>query len=75
MKYQSTRNSKVSVDATEAIIKGISDDGGLYVPSSFPKISVDDILKLCKLTYPERAASVISMYLTSPVRGIARLLQ
>ncbi|UKI21856.1 MAG: hypothetical protein L6V83_02470 [Christensenella sp.] len=39
MKYTSTRNSKVEISASQAIVKGISDDGGLFVPSSFPILS------------------------------------
>ena len=34
MNYISTRNAKVSVSASESIVKGISVDGGLFVPSS-----------------------------------------
>ena len=38
MRYHSTRDAKVSVEATEAILKGLSDDGGLFVPESIPKL-------------------------------------
>ena len=38
MKYTSTRNNAVSVDAAKAISQGISEDGGLFVPMSFPQI-------------------------------------
>ena len=40
MRYHSTRDAKVSVNATEAILKGLSDDGGLFVPESIPKLPV-----------------------------------
>lgn len=63
MKYTCTRNSKIEISASEAIVKGISDDGGLFVPSSFPILSLADIENLVPLDYPERAAKILSMYM------------
>lgn len=63
MKYTCTRNSKIEISASEAIVKGISDDGGLFVPSSFPILSLADIENLIPLDYPERAAKILSMYM------------
>ena len=37
MNYVSTRDKSVKVTAAEAIAKGISDEGGLFVPESFPR--------------------------------------
>lgn len=64
MKYQSTRNSAVSVTSAQAIKNGISPDGGLYVPDSIPHITYDDIKLLCGLTYKERASKILGLYLT-----------
>lgn len=63
MKYTCTRNSKIEISASEAIVKGISNDGGLFVPSSFPILSLADIENLIPLDYPERAAKILSMYM------------
>lgn len=63
MQYTSTRNGAVNISANQAIVNGISSDGGLYVPSSFPKFSADDISALIEKTYPERAAEILSKYL------------
>lgn len=63
MKYTCTRNSKIEISASEAIVKGISDDGGLFVPSSFPILSLADIENLIPLDYPERAAKILSLYM------------
>jgi threonine synthase len=46
MKYTSTRNNNTSVSGSEAIVNGISNDGGLYVPSSFPNLQPEDFNKL-----------------------------
>lgn len=63
MKFISTRNANVSVTASQAIVSGIADDGGLYVPSSFPIITLEEISKMQQMSYPERAAYVIGKYL------------
>lgn len=63
MKYTSTRNSKVEISASQAIVKGISDDGGLFVPSSFPILSEKDFEDLIALDYPARVAKILSLYM------------
>lgn len=63
MKYTSTRDGKKSVSACEAIVKGISDDGGLFVPSSFPNIDGALFDSLLKMDYQERTAKILSLYL------------
>ncbi len=64
MYYKSTRNSNVKVDSAQAIAQGISKDGGLFVPSEIPSISLDDIKALGEKTYAERALFVFSKFLT-----------
>ena len=63
MKYISTRNNTIEIGACEAIVNGISSDGGLYVPSSFPILTLDEIKKLSKQKYPERAAYIMAKFL------------
>ena len=38
--YKSTRNAEKTVTASEAILKGLADDGGLFMPVSIPKLDV-----------------------------------
>ncbi|MBQ7187270.1 MAG: threonine synthase [Ruminococcus sp.] len=64
MFYKSTRNSSVNVSSAQAIAQGISKDGGLFVPSENPSITLDDVKKLGKMTYAERAFFVFSKFLT-----------
>ena len=64
MFYKSTRNSKVNVTSAQAIAQGISTDGGLFVPSEIPSISLDEISKFGKMKYSDRAAYIFSKYLT-----------
>ena len=63
MNYISTRDRSRTFTAAEAIVKGISDDGGLIVPSSFPLIDQKLFDELAAADYPERAAKVLSLYL------------
>ena len=64
MYYKSTRNSAVKVDSAQAIAQGISKDGGLFVPSEIPSISLDDIKALGDMDYRARAKFVFSRFLT-----------
>ena len=64
MYYKSTRNSSVNVTSAQAIAQGISKDGGLFVPSEIPSVSMDEIIALGKMTYAQRAFFVFSKYLT-----------
>lgn len=63
MFYISTRDSSCKLTASKAIIKGISTDGGLFVPSSFPNITLSEIASLSEKTYPERVAFILEKYL------------
>lgn len=62
MAYISTRGGD-PVSASRAILNGISENGGLYVPMSLPVFSQEQILSLAELTYPERAARVLAAVL------------
>lgn len=64
MYYKSTRDKSVKVTSAEAIAQGISKDGGLFVPSEIPKLSLEEIISLGDMSYPERAAFIFSKYLT-----------
>ena len=63
MKYSSTRNKSKTVSGAEAIVKGISPEGGLFVPEVFPKIGKAELLELCELSYAERAAYICAHFL------------
>lgn len=64
MFYKSTRDSSLRVTSAEAISKGISDDGGLFVPENIPEITMDELKAMEELKYSERAARVFAKYLT-----------
>ncbi len=65
MRYISTRGGDAEgVSSAYAIKAGLAGDGGLYMPNTIPSLSQNDIEELTKLTYAERAAKILSMYLT-----------
>ncbi len=61
MQFYSTRDQNRVVTSSEAIAQGLSDEGGLFVPASFPQV---DVQALCALDYPEMAAVIVGEYLT-----------
>ena len=61
--YKSTRGNGETVTASQAILKGLSDDGGLFVPTSIPALDVP-MEKLAAMSYQEVAYEVMSRFLT-----------
>ena len=61
--YHSTRNSEETATASEAILKGLTSDGGLFVPDSIPKLNVS-LEDLTQLSYQEIAYAVMKEFLT-----------
>ena len=61
--YKSTRGKEQAVTASMAILKGLSEDGGLFVPDNIPKLDVP-MEKLAQMTYQETAYEVMSRFLT-----------
>ncbi len=64
MQYLSTRDSKCRVESTQAISRGISAEGGLFVPETLPSITLDTIQSMTGMSYVERAKYVLSLFLT-----------
>ena len=64
MKFNSTRNNLSSVDAAYAIVNGLSEDGGLFVPQSVPKITADKLELWKNASYCEIAYEILKDYLT-----------
>ncbi len=65
MNYISTRGFKENnVTAAMAIKRGLAPDGGLYMPESMPKFTAEFIQSLVPLSYAERCAAILSMFLT-----------
>ncbi|EFB76648.1 threonine synthase [Subdoligranulum variabile] len=61
MQYQSTRDSRLRVSASEAIVRGLAPQSGLFVPETFPQAYLN---AWKHLSYPELAQKVLAGYLT-----------
>jgi len=64
MLYQSTRGSEKRISSAQAIAQGLSEDGGLYVPESYPELSRQIIEELAAKPYKDRAAHIMSSFLS-----------
>lgn len=53
-----------SVSASKAIVSGIAQDGGLYVPNSIPLLTKDELKKMIKMSYNQKAVFILSKFLT-----------
>lgn len=61
--YASTRDVNEKVTASQAILKGLANDGGLYVPTSIPSLDVS-VEELSKMNYQDTAYEVLKLFLT-----------
>ena len=73
MKFISTRGGE-KVTGAQAIVKGLAENGGLYVPEKFPVITKEEFEKMSEMNYAERAAFVLGKYLADEL-GADFLLQ
>lgn len=63
VQYRSSRGGQENVSASEAIIKGLAEDGGLFVPSHFPKLE-KSLEECANLEYKELAYEVMKLFLS-----------
>lgn len=61
MKFINTRSGE-SVSAAEAILSGMAEGGGLYVPELFPKITGEEMEQMLGYDYPERTALILGKF-------------
>ncbi|SKC06545.1 threonine synthase [Lachnospiraceae bacterium] len=61
--YRSTRNSETRVKASEAILKGLCDDGGLFVPEQIPSLQ-SSLKELSEMDYRGVAYAVMKEFIT-----------
>ena len=61
--YASTRDAQERVTASQAILRGLANDGGLFVPTQIPALDVP-MEELGKMSYQETAYEVMKRFLT-----------
>ena len=62
MKYFSTRDKKLDYDFKSIFVRGLSPDGGLFVPKNIVKFSNEDLHHLSKLNYFDLATEIIYFF-------------
>lgn len=64
MNYKSTRDNGISIKSAEAIVTGLSTEGGLFIPESIPPVTQDEIRAMADMSYRERAKKILGLFLT-----------
>ncbi len=62
MSFFSTRGGSC-VTASQAVLRGLAPDGGLYVPAMFPAVSAEKIAAMMGMSYTQRASKILKLYL------------
>jgi threonine synthase len=62
MKFISTRGGE-KVSGAKAIVQGLSSNGGLFVPETFPEVTREELESMLEMSYPERATKILLKYL------------
>lgn len=71
----STRGKSKKMLALDAVLQGIADDGGLFVPERFPRIDLETLLEWGRLPYAQCAAKVLSCYFDIEYEEMAQMTQ
>jgi threonine synthase len=68
MKYISTRDMNKSVYSfTDVLMRGLADDGGLFVPECYPKLSLSQLESLSKKSYSDLAYDIMSLFISDSI--------
>ena len=62
MKYVSTRDNSKEYNFVDVFVKGLAEDGGLYVPKSINQYSIDELDKLKNLNYNQLSVEIINQF-------------
>lgn len=75
MKYLSTRGDKTPRGFSEILLEGLAPDGGLYLPTHYPKVDAATLSRWRGLSYAELAFEILSLYIDDiPGADLKRLV-
>lgn len=69
MEYYSSRGKNERVTASQAIVRGLAPDGGLYLPDGLPQISREKLSAMVDMDYRQRAGEIIAPFLPEFTAG------
>lgn len=67
MLYNSTRGESPIVPFSEVLLGGLAPDGGLYMPQTFPKFSIEEIESWSNLPFHQLASKILYTYVESEI--------
>ena len=67
MYYESTRNNKLKKKFREVLLEGLADDGGLYVPKKWPKVSKKELSKFKNMNYQQIAFHISKKFIENEI--------
>ena len=67
MYYESTRNNKLKKKFCEVLLDGLADDGGLYVPKKWPKVSKKELSKFQNMNYQQIAFHISKKFIENEI--------
>ena len=67
MLYNSTRGESPTVPFSEVLLGGLAPDGGLYMPQTFPKFSIEEIESWSNLPFHQLASKILYTYVESEI--------
>ena len=68
MKYISTRSNSKEFNFSEVFIKGLAEDGGLFVPKTIPKLSEEELQRFSNLNYQDLAKEIIFLFCSDVIK-------
>jgi threonine synthase len=74
LKYVSTRGDKTERGFSEILLEGLAPDGGLYLPTHYPKVDAATLSRWRKLSYAELAFEILSLYIDDIPRADLKAL-
>jgi len=74
MKYVSTRGESTGRSFCEILLEGLAPDGGLYLPERYPRIDAATLARWRRLSYPELAFQLLSLFIDDVPPGDLREL-
>ena len=63
MKYLSTRGDKTERHFCDILLEGLAPDGGLYLPTAYPRVDAATLARWRGLSYAELAFEILSLYI------------
>ena len=69
MYYESTRNNKLKKKFGEVLLTGLADDGGLYIPKKWPKVTKQELSKFKSMNYQQIAFQISKKFIKNEINN------